>query len=356
MGKVIIPQFGVVVFLLGNLGIAWAQTDAESILAKINGMAPASRTEALVTEARKEALVQWNSTMPVTDARDVIDRFRKRYPSIEVQYGRMSGTAVVNRLLTEYKAGTPRLDVLGARGDMHPTLMRAGVVAKNDAPFRPELREGFIDKEGYFNGNFTYGLVIGYNTRNVPARRVPTSYQSLLAPEWNGQIGFDLESYEWLGGMIDIMGEEKALDLARRLAAQNLRTVRGHTLLTQLVAAGEIQALLDGYHHQMITFKEKGAPVDFVIPETMIIKEPSGIWITKKAPHPHAAALFVDFLFSKAGQQVYQDGNRLVARRDLEWNFGGKKVNRTHVIDMHKWGQKYDHLIKSFDQIFRKTK
>jgi iron(III) transport system substrate-binding protein len=308
----------------------------------------------LVTEARKEALVQWNSTMPVTDARDVIDRFRKRYPFIDVQYSRMSGTAVVNRLLTEYKAGTSRLDVLGARGDMHPTLMKSGVIAKNDAPFRVELRDGFIDRDGYFSGNCTYGLVIGYNTRNVPLARVPTSYQSLLGPEWRGQIAFDLESYEWLGGMMDIMGEAKALDLARKLAAQTLRTVRGHTLLTQLVAAGEIQVLLDAYHHQMITFKEKGAPVDFVIPETMIIKEPSGIWITKKAPHPHAAALFVDFLFSKAGQEVYQNGNRLVARKDLEWNFGGKKVNRTHVIDMTKWGQKYDDLIKSFDQIFRR--
>ena len=65
--------------------------------------------------------------------------------------------------------------------------------------------------------------------------------------------------------------------------------------------------------------------MDFVVPETMIIKEPSGVWINKKAPHPHTAALFVDFLFSKDGQEVYQIGNRLVARKDMEWSFGGKK-------------------------------
>jgi hypothetical protein len=40
----------------------------------------------------------------------------------------------------------------------------------------------------------------------------------------------------------------------------------------------------------------------------------------------------------------------------MEWNFGGKKVNRTHVIDMAKWGRKYDELIRHFDRIFRKTK
>jgi ABC-type Fe3+ transport system substrate-binding protein len=88
----------------------------------------------------------------------------------------------------------------------------------------------------------------------------------------------------------------------------------------------------------------------------MIIKEPSGIWITKKAPRPHAAALFVDFLFSRAGQEAYQNGNRLVARKDMAWHFGGKKINRTHVVDMAKWGTKYDDLIRSFDQIFRRPR
>jgi iron(III) transport system substrate-binding protein len=354
MTRVIAVPFTLMTFLLGAFGSAAAQTDAESLLARLNSMPLTKRGEVLMAEARKEAVVQWNSTMPVTDAREVIDQFRKRYPFVDVQYSRLSGTAVVNRFLTEYKAGASRLDVLGARGDMHPTLMKAGAVARNNAPFRVELREGFIDKDGYFTGNFTYGLVIGYNTRNVPAARVPKSYESLLAPEWKGQIGFDLESYEWLAGLIDIIGEEKALALARRLASQDLRTVRGHTLLTQLVAAGEIQALLDAYHHQIITFKEKGAPVDFVVPETMIIKEPSGLWISKSAPHPHAAALFVDFLFSREGQAAYQKGNRLVARKDMEWNFGGKKINRTHVIDMAKWGGKYDDLIRTFDQIFRR--
>ena len=58
-------------------------------------------------------------------------------------------------------------------------------------------------------------------------------------------------------GMMDIMGEEKGLDFARKMAAQNLRIVRGHSLLTQQLAAGEMPILLDAYHHQMIRFKRK---------------------------------------------------------------------------------------------------
>lgn len=332
---------------------AASQVDVEAILADLNATSRAKRNEVLVAGARKEGKLQWNTTMPVTEAQDFIDRFNKKYPFVEVQYSRLSGTAVVNRVITESKAGAQSIDVFGARGTLHYGLMNAGIVAKNEAPFRRELRDGFIDRDGYFSGNFTYALVIGYNARAVPGAKAPTSYQSLLAPEWNGQMSLDFESYEWLAGILDIMGEEKGLDFARKLAAHNLRIIRGHSLLTQQLAAGEIQILIDAYHHQMIRFKEKGAPVDFVVPETMIIKEPSGIWISRKARYPHAAALFVDFLFSKDGQEVYQNGHRLVARKDMEWNFGGKKLGRTHVLSMEKWGRNYDRLTKTFHQIFK---
>ena len=78
--------------------------------------------------------------------------------------------------MTESKAGVQRLDVVGARGNLHFSLMKAGIVARNNAPFRRELRGGFVDADGYFSGNFTYALVIGHNTRAVSAIKAPVSY------------------------------------------------------------------------------------------------------------------------------------------------------------------------------------
>ncbi|MGH7836019.1 MAG: ABC transporter substrate-binding protein, partial [Candidatus Binatia bacterium] len=157
-----------------------------------------------------------------------------------------------------------------------------------------------------------------------------------------------------LAGIIDIMGEEQGLDLARKLTAQKLRLQRGHSLLTQLVVAGELKVIADSYHFQLQGFKEKGAPVDFTVPDPMIIKDPSGTWISKRAPHPHAAALLIDFLFSPEGQKVYADLNRLSARKDIDWDFGGKRLKRVHVLSAEKWGSRYNSLIKQFDEIFRK--
>jgi iron(III) transport system substrate-binding protein len=100
--------------------------------------------------------------------------------------------------------------------------------------------------------------VFGYNVKNVAANRIPSSYEDLLSPYWKSQMGLDRESYDWLGGIMDIMGEQKGLHYARKLSEQDLKIIKGHTLLTQLVAAGEIRLLVDAYHHPIVSFKERG--------------------------------------------------------------------------------------------------
>ena len=211
-----------------------------------------------------------------------------------------------------------------------------------------------MDAHGYFLGPFSYSLVLGYNARLVPPSQAPASYRDLLAAAWKNQMAMDYEAYDWFAGMLDLLGENKGVEFLRAMARQGVRLQRGHTLLTQLMAAGEFKLIIDGYHYQLRTFKEKGAPVDYILPDPMILKEPSGIWILKRAPHPHAAALLVDFLFSREAQQIYAEQNRLVARKDMEWDFGGKKPGKVHVLSAEQWGPRYDTVVKQFDQIFRK--
>ena len=244
-------------------GPAHGQTDAEAILASVNALPPKQRTEVLIAEARKEGSIEWYGSLLVPEATQIIEKFKQRYPFVEVKYSRGSGTQVINRFLTESKAGSYRADVVGARSNFHPTLMKAGLVAKNLAPFRQELREGFIDKAGYLLGQHTFGLVIGYNTRNVPASKVPQSYQDLLSPEWKGQMALDLESYDWLAGILDTMGEEKGMDFAKKLAAQNVHVQRGHSLLMQLVAAGELKLEIDSLSLSNQRVQEKRCPPGF---------------------------------------------------------------------------------------------
>ena len=341
------------IVLLALPSRVYAQADAEAVLARVNALAPKERMDALVAGARGEGVLEWYGSQQAADVKDILDVFKKRYPFVEVRYTRGGGTNVVGRALTERKAGVDRADMIAGRGNLHYTLMKAGMVARNLTPVRRELRDGFADAAGAFLGTYSYSLVPGYNTKLVPAAQAPAAYRDLLDPVWKNQLAMDYEGYDWFAGMLDVMGEVKGLEFARAIARQGVRLQRGHTLLTQLMAAGEFKLILDGYSYQLQSFKQKGVPVDYVVTDPMILKEPSGIWILKRAPHPHAAALLVDLLFSREVQLIFAGQNRLAARKDVEWDFGGKKVGNVHVLSAEQWGPKYDKLVKQFGETFR---
>jgi iron(III) transport system substrate-binding protein len=260
---------------------------------------------------------------------------------------------MVNRVITEHRAGSNKFDVLGGTSTSHGVLMKAGLIARNTTPVRKELRDGFVDADGYRVMPFTYAFVIGYNTRNVPKDDRPRSYGDLLQPKWKGEIGLEAAAYEWLAALIDTMGEEKALAFARKLAAQNLRVQQGSTLLVQQMSAGEFKILIDALHYQIENYRQQGAPVDYVVPDPLLIKDPSGLWLAKYSPHPHAAALLIDFLLSREGQQIFAQARRLVARKDVEWRSLGKLPERTHVLSVEKWAPRNKELVSLFDKIFR---
>jgi iron(III) transport system substrate-binding protein len=332
---------------------AFSQPAVDPLLAKLNALAADERQATLVEGAQTERLVEWYATLPVEHSKVLIEAFRQRYPFIEVRYTGAGGGRMVNRVVTEHRAGLNKFDVLGGTSTSHVALMKAGLIARNVTPVRKELREGFTDADGYRVAPFTYALVIGYNTRALMKEQRPTSYEELLEPKWKGQIGLEAAGYEWLAAMIDTMGEEKALAFARKLATQNLRVQQGSSLLVQQMMAGEFNVLIDALHYQLENLKERGAPVDYVIPDPLLIKDPSGIWLAKYSAHPHAAALLVDFLFSREAQEIYARQNRLVARKDMEWRFREKLPSRIHVLSVDKWAPRYNELIALFDKLFR---
>lgn len=341
------------VVLSSRLSAGFAQESVESTLARLNALPAAERQAALVKGALSEKSVEWYATLPLDLSSQLITAFRKRHPFIDVKYTRGGGGRMVNRVVTEHRAGSNKFDVLGGTSTSHEILMKAGLIARNVTPVRRELREGFTDADGYRVMPFTYAFVIGYNSRAVPKDQRPRSYEDLLQPKWKSEIGLEAAAYEWLAALIDTMGEDRALTFARKLAAQNLRVQQGSTLLVQQMSAGEFKILIDALHYQIENHKQQGAPVDYVIPDPLLIKDPSGLWLAKHAPHPHAAALLVDFLLSVEGQQLFAQANRLVARKDVEWRSLGKLPERTHVLSVEKWAPRNKDLIAQFDKIFR---
>jgi iron(III) transport system substrate-binding protein len=330
---------------------AFVSGQVESLLEEINRKPPAERVKLLTEGAKKEGLVHYHGATNLNDMQDLLRGFKKRYPFIDVRYTRLGGPSVVNKVITEYRAGVFNTDAISMRGTLVPELAGKGFIAKYKSSEAPFLRPGFADADGYVSGYYAAGYALIYNNTRVKPNELPKSYEDLLNPRWRGRLVMDREEYDWLAGIIDVMGEAKAIAFFKRLVEeQNLRFQRGHNLITQLVAAGEHDILVDGYAQQALQFKSKQAPIDFVFFTPTLVKPPSVVAIGSNAPHPHAAALLVDYHLSKEAQELMaQKLFYWTARRDVKWTPDPGADFR--VVSPLEWGAKYNHL----RELFRKT-
>jgi len=309
----------------------------------------------LLAQAKKEGRAVWYTTVSIPEAKTFIDMFEKQYPFIKVDLLRSGAGALVNRVASEYAARNYSPDVLqgiSSRGGL-TLLKKRGILGRYVSPEFKNYPAEVIDKEGYWGSTYQNTFVLAYNTRNVKPDDVPKSYDDLLKPMWKGRkIINDTENYEWFDGLLKAWGKNNGLAYFRRLAAQEQIFQRGARGRIQLVAAGEAPLTI-GYGPHAQSFVNQGAPIEWVPlePVVVIINTAS---IAARPPHPAAAKLFIDFLFSKAAQLKLRELSRIPSRGDVEAN--PPRLNKgfkTVVQDLENEGMAES--IKLYQQIFGLT-
>ena len=340
-------MLAVLLFLVCRASAVNAATPEET-LARINRLPPAERQAALVKEAKNEKTVVWYAPMNREDLRQFTSGFEAEYPFLKVEVLTSGPQSLLNRILTEHRAGKYNYDTLNIRSSALYTLKKANAIIRYDTPYRRGLRAGFYDKEGYFNGIWASLLVYLFNIKQVSRTQAPKSVDDLLQPQWKGKLGMDQDADDWLAALLDFYGDEKGKQIARNLGSQNLNIRKGRTLVSQLVAAGEFPVQIDAHHHEAVSLRQSGAPIDYIFPEPFVpVKAVSAFVMSSQPPHPHAAALLVDFMLSKKGQELAFRQKRWPAFKELAAGGPDDVGNRnTLVPDADKWGSRYQELVQ----------
>jgi iron(III) transport system substrate-binding protein len=209
------------------------------------------------------------------------------------------------------------------------------------SPERKYFPADYKDREGFWTGTFLQESIFGFNTRLVDRSKLPASYFDLLDPYWKGKLVLDPLPNTFVRGSLIAYGEKKALELFDRLlGTQEVQFRRGRTLQTQLLAAGEFAASPEIRLGTLRELKEKGAPIDyhFTYPTPAEIRP---VAIFKTAPHPHAAALLVDFWLSPEGQEIMIQSGYSVAREGVgSESTAARKVRLPVTIDWLEGNEK----------------
>ncbi len=269
----------------------------------------ADREARLLQGARAEGTLSLYTSMQLPDSRPLTEAFEKKY-GIKVQLWRASGEKVAQRVLTESRGGRHEVDVIETDGAQMEILHRERRLVPFWSPSTADIPASLIPAHGAYVPTRLSLYVMAFNTSKVPAAQAPSTYEELLQPKWAGRFAVEAADVAWFAAVVKAMGEAEGLALFRKLAAMKPGVRSGHTLLAELVAAGEIDIALDAHIQGVARLKEKGAPIEWRALQPAF-GQPSSVGIAARAPHPHAAMLFADFILSRQGQEIIKSRNRV---------------------------------------------
>jgi ABC-type Fe3+ transport system substrate-binding protein len=265
---------------------------------------------ALVAAAKKEGQVLIYTTLIVDQiVRPLIRAFQAQVPGIDVKFVRADSVGLVVRMTNEAKANRTQADIWQLVDGVGP-LVDAGIAAKFDLPSAKGLPADYIDPRRRWITTNLAVRSLAYNTKLVPPATAPRGYADLLDPRFKGKFAWSPHSvsgaYGFIGTVLKHMGEEKGVAYLRALARQDITPVpMAIRAVLDRVIAGEysIGLEMNGTHAHISA--GLGAPVRWVPldPVTLTLQAAG---MTAKAPHPNAARLFLDFMISRAGQEVFR--------------------------------------------------
>jgi ABC-type Fe3+ transport system substrate-binding protein len=249
------------------------------------------------------------------------------------------GPQNASRIASEQKAGVKYFDVFIGGSGTYESLVEDGM-AEPLPPnlILPEVKDeknwwgGHIWEDNVKTKRFLYSFIAdagtgGFwcNTSMVKPEEIRT-LDDFLNPKWKGKLGFldprtpgsgqSIWSFLW-----DVKGE----GYLRKLVAQDLFVSRDQRQLADALAKGKLAIALGVSFYTLEGFIVADLPIKELpkLKEGLPSSNGSGvIGIVKAPPHPNAAKVFVNWLLSKEGQELYVKVMHQSTRRldvDTKW-------------------------------------
>ena len=284
-------------------------------LSVLGAAALTAADEKTVELARKEGRLSFYTSMAAEESKLLADAFQAKYPFLRVEISRLSSEKLLQRIITEQRAGSNLFDVVTNSGMEVYLLAKMGLLARYVSPEAQAFFADSRDSAGRWVDMYSNLRVIAYNTRLVTKEKIPQRYEDLLNPVWKGQIGFPEGQVAWYATMLHVMGEGSGRKFFQGLARKDLQYRAAPVSITQFVAAGEFN-LGFVYENQVLRIKKRGAPIE-VAPLPFVTKNMHPLALSAAAPHANAGKLFIDYVLSKEGQLFIKNLGRVISRAEI---------------------------------------
>jgi iron(III) transport system substrate-binding protein len=271
--------------------------------------AAAAAQDPRLEAARKEGKVVWYTSLALSSSEKVAKLFETAYPGVKVEVHRTGSQRILQRMMQELSSNIRNVDVVHTSDAGHYVLLKEKKLLMRYTPAGVDaFAPGFKDRDGFHYGLRATVNVIAYNTKMIAAAEAPRTWKDLLDPKWRGRL---VTAHPGYSGVIAThvlaLVHLNGWDYFKTLAQNKPMLVQSAVDPSGIVASGERPVAVNGGDYTFYQTKKKGNPVEIVYPKEGVPLVVSPSAITSFAPHPNAARLFTDFIFSRDVQQVLAD-------------------------------------------------
>lgn len=252
----------------------------------------------------------------------VIEGFKAKYPEITInELNPDAGSADELEAIRANvgNTGPQAPDVIDVGLSFGPQAKDEGLLQPYKVATWDEIPESIKDADGFWYGDY-YG-VLSFMVNKDLVENTPTDWADLLKPEYAGQValaGDPRASNQAILGVLAAgmaaggaagqeSGEKGLAYFAEMNKAGNFVPVIGKA---GTLAQGATPIVL-AWDYNALTWRDDLAgnpPVDVVVPKSGVL---AGVYvqgISAHAPHPNAARLWMEYLYSDEGQNLWLKG------------------------------------------------
>lgn len=279
----------------------------------------------MLAAAKKEGTVVVAG--PPEIGKPMADAF-KRDTGIDVEFLGSVGAAMVTRMSREYKSGNVTLDVVFSGAitlsmqeymePLKPKLLLPGVTdSKNWVGGKMKFADNAETYIPYF-GEQVSGFPLA-NTDQVKPGTI-TSWNDLLKPQYKGKIAIYDPRVPGPGVATSVfIADALGLDFVKKLYIdQQPKFSRDARQLVEWVARGINPIAIGVSLNEIESFKASGIKnIDVIEMPNAPLRVTASFYphVPKKAPHPNAALVFMNWYASKPGQEVNSRAQVMASRR-----------------------------------------
>lgn len=318
----------------------------------------------IIKGAMAEGKLTWYSSTVLDANMRIIYEFEARYPFIEVErVGKMGSTKIKQEFESQIRSNNVKVDVIHLA--MPTAIMNwknKGYLMYYDSDFYDAYPPNAKD-EGWWAAARNITVCIGYNSNTLSAKNAPKTWLELIDVN---------KSQNWAGKLMVGNPQIYATRLVQYYALRELYGPEYWQKIADLTVKvesgpGQVRNFFEdeetivsvsylGYFYDEQAIK-KGKPIRAVWPSDGVPIVPCPIAITKDAPHPNAAKLFMEYILSQEGQALFQVlAGDYSMRDDVPPMPGKRPIKDLNIIkiDWEKFEKKKSECIMEFQQFFKK--